>query len=399
MIDRVTGQCRKIHDAKEAAGNLRVLFVHPENPHEIVVQQGDDVIQIVSSGAKPRTIDRTELRRVTAIYQQQRATARAAQRDSRERLRTLLPAHELDLRRDRPDSGDRALYLAQSVADPGGFIVHEPASNRVWDFLRRSTTDSGQRALRTENFVFPSDDGGAPASGLLVFPVDPRIRRAPLVIWMADLPGRTADRRYRPEVQALAEFGFAVAVIDETKTFGADRDALAAHLARTIDLLAEHYPVSRRSVALAGKRSGAARALSIATRPARSYRAVVAVLPEPVTGHDHSESPQLLSPQDLVASSRVSDCAFFVCSWPGPPQRPLPLPSHSAALGAAELLRRCGAMVELRKESDDVRAARPAALAATFRAIESFLNAHLYRYSVELKEIDVVESDVPLPQR
>lgn len=393
VIDRVTGNGRKFHDAREEAGALRVLFIHPENPGELVVQQGDEVFQIISpTDRKPRTIDKAEVKRLTGVHRERRTAARNSYLPQREQLRQLLPTHDIDLRCDGPGAGKRALFLAQSVADPGGFIVHEAASNRVWDFLRRSAADSGQRALHTVNFDFPAEDGGARSSGLLVFPVDPRIRRAPLMIWMADQPGRAADRRYRPEVQALADFGFAVALVDEPKELDGDRDGLAIHFARMIDRLAERYPVSRRSVALAGRRIGAARALAVAVHPARAYRALIALHPEPEPARSTSEFPPLTLLRDIPDKSLAADCAFLFCSWPGSTKSAFRFRPHRATLATAQLLRKHGASVQIRKESDDFRAGRPAAVAATFRTIESFLNEHLYRYSAQLGELQVLDT-------
>jgi hypothetical protein len=400
VIDRVTGNGRKIHDVREEAGSLRVLFMHPENPGELVVQQGDEVFQIVSAtDRKPRTIDQAEVKRLTGVHRERRTAARNTHLSQGEQLRRLLPAHDLDLRCDGPGTEERALFLAQSSADPGGFIVHETSSNRVWDFLRRSAADSGQRALHTVAFDFAAEDGAGRSSGLLVFPVDPRIQRAPLVLWMADQPGRAADRRYRPEVQALADFGFAVALIDEPKALVDDRDGGAAHFARTIDRLAERYPVSRRSVALAGKRTGAARALALAVHPARAYRALVALHPESEPVRSTSDFPLLTLLREIPDKGLAANCAFLFCSWPGSAKSPSGFRPHRATLATAQQLKKQGATVQIRKESDDFRAGRPAAVAATFRAIESFLNEHLYRYSAQLGEIEVVGSDVPLPKR
>ncbi len=401
---------RELASGRHDRGNTEVIGLNPAVPSEILFAFDDASYAVDAFTGKRRSVARADVEK----FREQTKTARAATSEQRKsiqtQLRQLLPTHEIDLLVDH-HMERRVLALAQSPADPGGFLVYEPATKRLWDFLRRSNTTGAQRALRTERFSIPAAESST-VSGLLVYPVDPRLQRAPLLVWMSDQPGRVADRRYRPEIQALAEFGFAVVLFDEPSSVKAqapqpDRTSFFSH---AIDQLAAHFPVSRRSVAVIGKAAGARRAFEIAVQAPQLFRCIVAVAPtpdrlDPVVGLKFRFVEQLrkVDPPVVVAA--------FVCSWPGPPRsvagwflsgppvQPSAFGPHAAARSAIAALERSGVDARLRVETDDFRAERPEAIAATFRAIESFLNEQLYRYSATLGEIEVLGSDVPLPQR
>ena len=205
---------------------------------------------------------------------------------SREEMATaLLPARTLSWLEHHGES-ERFLVGWQDVADPGAFVVVDPALKKAWEFVRREAVSPGANRHRSQNFDL-RDQQGKRYTGTLVLPLSPRVKKAPIVLFLPRQLGQQVRGVYQPEVQALAEMGFAVAVIDGLASspnsaqvrlatpservlpeamdgrFGfrpngdlalgaVDIAAEVAHQLDALLVLAEHFPVSRTAVALYG---------------------------------------------------------------------------------------------------------------------------------------------------
>lgn len=392
---------RRLFTARSGYGLLNVKALNPANPREILARLDDKELAIDALTGRSRRLKRDETASIDAALK----TARKADRDfltaASKSLQLLLPDYKLDLLPHHPGN-PRLLVRAQSVADSGGFLIFEPGANRLWDFVRRDPPAPRTQTHRTEAFAL-TDRAGVLHTGLLTLPLDPKVKRAPVVLMMPDRLMRNLPRLYVPEVQAFATMGFAVAVIDP---LAASRDWTAGeanHVLSTLDLLADHYPISRRAIALFGRGTAGRYAFELAaTNPGR-FRCAVAVelMPESMV-RGIVRNPTLdaalrpLNSPPLFAALALawrSPRGPFLGDSPAPP--PPAYPPRSAAENIIADLKDKRVDARLEWVGDEFKAAKPPARAEAFQRIESFLNEILYHYSVSLGELEISPDPVP----
>lgn len=343
-------------------------------------------------------------------------------------LAPLFPGCEIKvLPHNGPSS--RMLALVTSCADAGSFVVFDPERRKAWDLVRRAPFNETLTTHRLEPFDFTTADGEQ-FSGTIALPLNPRMKKAPLVLWITDSLGSRVRRDYHPEVQALASMGLAVAVVDgmawreheppaRSPSFedfplfefdprkrievqkpkqGVDLDKEFAHQLRSLPLLAQRFAVSARAVAVMGKGWSGQQALEAAITNPGTFRCVVALDPEPNRLSRRPNEKLFLATATQktppVAAVFARSQSKFVNS-----EMRSRHPKYEITKNLVDTLAKKGVAVDFAaidysylRTGQDVRA-------ALFRDMEQFLNTHLYRYGVELREIEVVDSDVPLPQR
>lgn len=395
--------------------NLNVRSIHPGNPHELVVKVWrDEHLAINLQTGKPRPLRAAELAEIAALKKQRERPVRDFEIEVRKQLTALLPGHKFTFLPSL-ESQTRALVRAQSVADPGGFLIYEPATRRLWDFVRRADPTLRLEDFRTEQFSF-TQPAGRIFSGFLTLPRDPRVRKAPLILFVPEKLGAKVTRDYWPEVHALAAMGFAVAAVDgwhasngrpHTEKVSAPDEF--RHQLEALDVLAEHYPVSRKNVALFGQRAAARRGFQFVAAHPERFRCLVAINPDSFYLHlDSLQTSYRQHPHPPVSAVQVfsgkllrspaGDESHHTRSVAQVKPNPIGVFDPHLLQVTAELRRR-GTEVSLEELRPKFSTGAPEARAAAFAQIEPFLNAHLYRYSVELGEIESLATDVPLPRR
>ncbi len=394
--------------------DLTVRSIHPGNLNELVVKVWrEEHLAINLQTGKPRPLRTAELAQIPALKKERERPVRDFEIEVRKQLTALLPGHKFTFQPSLA-SQTRALVRAQSVADPGGFLIYEPTTRRLWNFVRRADPTLHLEQFRTEQFSFTQPDGRI-FSGFLTLPQDPRVRKAPLILFVPEKLGAKVTRDYWPEVHALAAMGFAAAAVDgwhassaHPRTGKVSPPDEFRHQIEAINVLAEHYPVSRKNVALFGQRAAARRGFQLVAAYPECFRCLVAIDP----GSLYLDLESLQASYRQHPRPHLQVALVFAPKHPGATAdsemrrvrpiadvKPTTRAFDETLLQVIDELRRRGTEVSLQELRLNFLAGDPEARAAAFEEIEPFLNAHLYRYGVELREIEVVGSDVPLPER
>lgn len=373
---------RRIFSAKKGPDWFRAYGLNPANENEILAKSDDGEIAINIDSGKSRELKNKEVKALPAAVKARKQQTRELENRVNADLKKLLPDHKLTLP-ETMGSPTRALIRAQSAADPGGFLVYEPSANRLWDFVRRTDFLPPDRQFKTEAFEFKGADGHL-FSGLITFPLNTRILKAPLVLFMPGKLGARVSRDYRPEIHAFAAMGFAVAIVDGFHASNAipytEKVSEATeldHQMQSLDVLAEHYALSRKAVALFGEDLAGRRAIEmVAMRPGR-FRCLVAL----ATAGEGQNTARILS-----QSKQQFVDASLILAWPG--EKPFRGPSRSLAMArlATGAMKPLGTETTLVQLPDTFQGRKPAARAEAFRKIEAFLTEHLYHYSVRIGE-------------
>ncbi|HYC70390.1 MAG TPA: prolyl oligopeptidase family serine peptidase [Opitutaceae bacterium] len=217
--------------------------------------------------------------------------------------------------------------------------------------------------------------------------------------------------RFQPEVQALAEMGFAIVQMDPPGAWGRGvrrRESIRAgydeaqveEIGRIVDELARSFAIDPRRVALLGTGHGGYVALrALATEPGR-FRCAVALEPpvdlaRAAAGETDARAVashlvrSYYGPREALAARPLRAVAdritqpVLVLSYPGPDGAPR-RESFVAARGFAQAVRRPGVEARFLELSKEFAAGLPGAKAATYQEIESFLNSHLYDFTVKV---------------
>lgn len=373
---------RRLYSAKTRHGSFLARRLNPANEREILARSDDGEIAIDVDSGESRKLKDQEIEVLAAAVKARRLQSREFEKKVNEDLKKLLPDHKLTLP-ESLGSSPRILVRAESVADPGGFLVYEPSANRLWDFVRRIDLLPPDRRFRTEAFEFKNAEGRL-FSGLITLPLNPHILKAPLVLFIPDKLGVRASRDYRPEVHAFAAMGFAVAVVDgfhasnaipntENIVEGQEID----HQVQSIDILADHFAVSRKAVALFGEKLAGRRAVELAAMRPGFFRCLVVLAPAALGQNT----------EKILAQSRVQSVeSALIFAWPGSNPARGSTGSLATATLAAGTMNGNGVDVTLIKVGDAFQGGQTAARAEVFRAIEAFLTEHLYHYSVQIGE-------------
>lgn len=429
-FDHDGANARIIHSAREAMGPVHVYGLLRERGSALLVKSDREWSLLDGENGTTHTLDRQEFADIVTALQVQQERAIVEQPGILSQLATLFPGREIML---LPHFGPSPRVLARvtSCADPGSFVVFDPATRKAWDTVRRAPARESIRSHRLEPFDF-TDEKGARFSGALMLPLNPRMKKAPLILWLPTNLGARVRRDYHPEVEALAALGFAVAVVDglawrsapdgdpselhrfpdlpfsfeknsarppAPPSFDADPMREIEHQLRACELLAQKFPVSRRALALFGEGRSGQLALNAAISLPGQVRCVVALEPSP------NRLRRLGDFDPLSAVRKLSSApigAAFVRSARYVPHaggRRQEFAAFTITKDLAFALERKAVVSDFAAVDLPYSAMNADARAALFRDLEKFLNAHLYRYSVELGEVDVVGTDVPLPPR
>ncbi|WP_438482537.1 alpha/beta hydrolase family protein [Oleiharenicola lentus] len=210
---------------------------------------------------------------------------RAAWPDARVTLQNNLPGMKIDIVASDP-TARLFIYTAQHLADAGELGLLDRSTNTVATLTRRSTND-GTIAPHVTSVVDLTTPDGVRLACSITLPKHPRTKLAPLVVICPSKPGERMLLDYRPEIQALADAGFAIAEVEgygashheRVKIDDTDAPKQLATLFRLINHLTENFSVNPKSVALIGEAHGAQLALrAIQARP-KQFRGVVFIDP------------------------------------------------------------------------------------------------------------------------
>lgn len=272
----------KPHNSAEA--------IWPEDPNKLVVRSerisnsveiGDVEHAFVLLDIHTASTTRLSVKAAEAAMQAESRTVKQHWNAALAELRPHFPGQKIDILGSEP-SGRWIVYTAQNLADAGELGLLDRTQRTVTTLTRRSTNDSTVAPHKTIAVGITVPDGGR-VECTLTRPRFPRVKRVPLIVIVPAKPNEKTTLAYRPEIQALADAGFAIAELEGYTATNQEKvqidDAGAPrqldHLFALIDHLTINFPVNPRSVALVGEAHGAQLALrAIQARP-QQFRGAV----------------------------------------------------------------------------------------------------------------------------
>ncbi len=327
-------------------------------------------------------------------------------------LEQALPHRNVDiLEWDREQR--RLLALASGPTEPGRFLLFDRSTRQVAEFAQRAPWLADGPPTRLLTFTVTGPDGvDLPCQ--ITLPVQPRTMPTPIVVICPPSPWERVSPDFQAEVHALARMGFAVLQYSGRGAWGygvRHRDALApgyddtqlADLLVILDEVGKAFQLDPRRVGLIGSGHGGYLALrALAAHPDR-FRCAVALEPpvdlatwverEQWTSRDPS-LPLVRSafgPKERLSANRLDRAAgrivkpSLILSYPGE-DGTWRRSTYTAARNLARQLRGTNPESEFRDLTHDFARGLPRARAETYRAIEDFLNTHVYTFDVKIGE-------------
>jgi pimeloyl-ACP methyl ester carboxylesterase len=321
-------------------------------------------------------------------------------------------------------SGRRFLAAVSGPSDAGGFVVFDSTTRKALQFARRAPWLDTQVQNQTVSVTL----GGKTAPAIacqLTLSRHAKVKPMPLIVVCPSVPWERIPADFQPEVQALADMGFAVLQIDGRGAWGT---GLAPARARPRGVCRgpgrrPHRGDRRtrpsvharsRRVGIIGVGYGGHVALRTAMLNPGRFRCVV-TLDAPIDLErwlsddrwtTRAAAPQFLrgafgSPAELKSSSLLPKAG----NAQGRPRSCSTSPARTANGAAraileskqlASALRQAQTEVELVELTEDFVRGLPQARAAIYRSIELFFNTHVYDFSVKIGDVKVQE-DPALP--
>lgn len=293
---------------------------------------------------------------------------------------------------------NRFLIRNQDVISPGAYTVYDRTLKKAWNLVRRAEHLEPLETHSIERFNYSEADGHE-LSGIIIKPKMQRTARAPLVVVCPGGYGAKISLSYDPQMRALAEMGFAIALLNGCAANGKSTECeiqqerrQASDILKAIDYLAKDHAVSRKSVALFGTGNAsyiAARTLQL--YPGR-FRCGVALTPRVLWEQWREEARWKVIPgKPELGGSEAKRLPTI--------NEPLFVAGTYGQFTDYDELRRFmnanRKYIERMQVSDDYNKKLPQAQAKVFQRIEQFLTSQLYNYSVELGEMIKVEEQKP----
>jgi dipeptidyl aminopeptidase/acylaminoacyl peptidase len=331
-------------------------------------------------------------------------------------LEKLFPGRSVELL-DWDQTRGRVLFSTEGPADPGAFYCYDRAQNKLVEFIRRAPWIEANHTNVTLPFAYTRPDG-ARISGLITIPSKPRMKPIPLVVICPDAPWHRVRPDFQPELQALADMGFAVVQFNGRGAWGQgrrQRQAITAgydlvqvdDVVTTLAVLEKAFPVNPRRVALLGRGHGGFIALRALQDHPDKFRCAVAFEAPVDLGAwlktqrwtNDDVGPHLtrawlgdetrLKAAPLAERPEAITKPLLMFSYPGRDGAPR-LPTYLRARQFASAVRRPDVKVVFEDLHPDFMQGLPAARAEVFDQIEAFLNEHIYDYQVKLRDLEIL---------
>lgn len=358
---------------------------------------------------------------------------------------------------DWDEAANHILLIASNVIDSGTYFYFNREINKILGFASRGFFTSPERMPVPFDFEFAHPDApNSPLTGTLTIPKKARIIPLPVVVycppdpWLRpmdrytsrrDINGRYASVRniniesrfdefsgaysnYQSEIRALADMGFAVLQINARGTWGNGTHArLAAieqgfDIVQTQDILAalDHlqstFKIDLKRVAIYGKARGGYLALRAAQLHPDRFKCVVALSPiidifgwiattrwtsgspAPTLTRAYYSTAGKAKSSPLKKSPELIKSPTLVLSYPGYPGSQRTQEYLDSRLLISNLKRR-GVPAELFPLSTNYAARLPQGYTSAFSKIEIFLNEYIYRYDIEMGNMQRIETEPP----
>lgn len=333
-----------------------------------------------------------------------------------------LPGRNIDVL-EWDASGRRFLAAVSGPSDAGGFVVFDTTTMKAMQFARRAPWLDTRVSNQTASVTL----GGKTSPALvcqLTLSRQAKVKPMPLIVVCPSAPWERIPTEFQPEVQALADMGFAVLQLDGRGAWGSGvrrrerihegyAAAQADDIVQAIEGLAKAFTLDLRRVGIIGAGYGGHVALRTVQRHPGRFRCAVA-LDAPVNlerwlSEDRwttrAVAPQLVrsyygTPEELQNSTLLKDNAamripFYFLAYPGK-DGDWRRTSYLESKRLASALRGPEVPVEQSDLSEEFIRGLPKARAAVYRDIELFFNTYLYDFTVKVGDLEV-KDDAPAP--
>ncbi len=336
-------------------------------------------------------------------------------RGAQEYFEKFFPGRSIDLL-DWDQAEKRFIVSTSGPADAGGLYLFDSESSRLLELARHAPWLDGQRTHVTLPFSYLGG-GGNRIHGLVTIPSHPRLKPVPVVLLCPDWPWNRARSTYTPEVQSLADLGFAVVQLDVRGAWGfglEQRAALAAgydliqveDLADSLANLNRMFQINVDRVALLGIGHGGFTALRTLQDHPDRFRCAIAI-ESPVNlrawlGEQWWSGDNL---QATLTKAWLGDDARLraapLVSRPEQIKKPVLLLNYAGPAGAprtgtylaaryfAQAVRDHGGSAQLIDLPLDYTRRLPQARAEAFAQIADFLNETIYDFKVKMGDLKV----------
>jgi dipeptidyl aminopeptidase/acylaminoacyl peptidase len=310
---------------------------------------------------------------------------------------------------DWSDTRGRVLFRVTGGSDPGRIFIFQRTEDIVLEILRRAPWLNAAKLNDTRFFECDAPDG-AQLSGYVTWPSKASSTPPPLlVVFPSGFPGG-AQAAFDPEAEVFADLGYVVARLNHRSVAGVKADDLTAlrnavdrvavgDARAAIEWLATRHPdrpFDRRRVATLGRGFGgylAMRGLQLHPEVFRGGIAINAPMdlrswlrPHEVGGLVSAVKPPHEIPAALIDHPDADWRRLSVLDQAEALTHPVLLlvePGHHSAIDASNGTLRArmeglGRPLDYSEVDPGFTAGRPAALAALYRKMESFLNRHLF---------------------
>lgn len=333
-----------------------------------------------------------------------------------QRVQTLLeqslPGSSIEIF-DWDRQGTRFLASVRGPSEPGRFVLFDLPAHKLTEFARKAPWLD--EAIKTKALFFTVGvKSGVDVRCQLTLPRNQKIKTVPVIVVCPSEPWERLNVEFQPEIQALANMGFAVLQVSARGAWGygvrqreAIRngydDAQVADLVDVVDQISQSFAVDPKRVGLVGSGHGAYVALRAMELHPDRFRCGVAVEPQIdlakwMAAEDWTArqiSTQLVrsyyglgatpATAALAPSAALITKPLLIFSYPGA-DGTWRRGAYLTAKAFAHDVRRAEVEVDFEPLDEYFAAGLPKAKAAVYAQIEDFLNAHVYDFTVQIGE-------------
>lgn len=316
------------------------------------------------------------------------------------------------------ESYQRSLVRVYGPTDPGAYLIFDLPTNRLIEFARVAPHLDERNDAWTIDFPYEAPTGRSSMARLTV-PSDPIVQPAPLIVFCRENFWDRLPVDFDREAMALARMGYVVAQFNGPGAWGFGREtrtairdgyemAQAEEIVALVEVIKKGFDINPEKVALMGEGLGGFLALRTLQEFPEHFRCAMAIdapfnlrrwIESARWSGDKARASDLqlvvpyLGDEEHLRSAPLVDAPERIL-------RPVQLfafrredgdrnsPDYNNAFTLARVLRRNGLAADLIDLHVDYARGLPNARAGVFAEIAAFLDTHLFRYDVDLGELE-----------
>lgn len=323
------------------------------------------------------------------------------------------------------------IVMSRSLVDPGAFHLFDARTNKLVQFATRTVAEMDNANAIPLPFNFDFANPNAPDSrinGTIIIPRRARTATLPVVVYCPTEPWRQPSAEYQAELRAIADMGFAVLQVNARGTWGSGtKNRLAAieqgfdivqtqDILAALDTLSKSFKINLKRVAIMGSARGGYLALRATQIAPDRFKCAVTINPTinlarwisserwatgntgPALTRPYYGTPERLRKNALENNVDSAKSPVLILSYPGALGAPrtqdfLDATQYKFALGRRDI------PAEIYELSDDYMTGIYKARSEAYSKIETWLNEYIYRYKVDLGDMQRLGAETPSAQK